>query len=106
EELIALLERIFAGAPAAQWVERCRKASIPASLVRGVREALRTTEGNVLIETIEHPEIGRYEAVRNPIRIDGERCPPSSPPPGLGEHTEAVLRWLAERDDRQHGAAK
>ncbi len=96
EELVTLLERTFATDSANVWVERCRKAAIPTSLVRGVREALRTAEGTMLIETIEHPDIGRYEAVRNPIRIDGQRPPPSSPPPRLGEHTEDILRWLAE----------
>ena len=105
EELVTLLEQTFAGARAEVWVARCRKATIPASLVRGVREALRTPEGKMLIETIEHPEIGPYEAVRNPIRIDGRRRPPSSPPPRLGEHTDDVVRWLAERDDRERDAA-
>jgi crotonobetainyl-CoA:carnitine CoA-transferase CaiB-like acyl-CoA transferase len=106
EELIALLERIFAGAPAEVWLERCRAAAIPASLVRGVREALQSTEGRALIETIEHPDIGRYDAVRNPVRINGERRPPSTPPPRFGQHTDAILRELSERDDQQHDAAE
>jgi crotonobetainyl-CoA:carnitine CoA-transferase CaiB-like acyl-CoA transferase len=92
--LVALLEREFAAKRASVWVARCRKAAIPASLVRGVREALRTPAGRALVETIEHPEIGRYEAVRNPVRIDGARRLPSSPPPRLGEQTEAILREL------------
>jgi len=106
EELVTLLEQTFAADAADVWVARCRDAAIPASLVRGVLEALRTAEGRVLVETIEHPEIGRYEAVRNPVRIDGERRPPSSPPPRLGEHTKAILRELAERDDHQRDAAE
>jgi crotonobetainyl-CoA:carnitine CoA-transferase CaiB-like acyl-CoA transferase len=106
EELIALLERTFAAAPAEVWVERCRGAAIPASLVRGVREALRSAEGRALIETIDHPDVGRYEAVRNPVRINGQRRPPSAPPPRLGEHTDAIVRELSERDDQQHDAAE
>jgi len=106
EELVAILEQTFAADAANVWVERCREAAIPASLVRGVREALRSAEGRALVETVEHPDIGPYEAVRNPIRIDGARQPPSSPPPRLGEHTDEVLRWLAERDEHQHGAAE
>ena len=106
EELVAMLEQIFVANAADVWVARCRDAAIPASLVRGVREALMTAEGRALVESIEHPEIGRYEAVRNPVRIDGERRPPSSPPPRLGEHTQTILRELAERDDHQHGAAE
>jgi crotonobetainyl-CoA:carnitine CoA-transferase CaiB-like acyl-CoA transferase len=97
EELVTLLERTFAADAADVWVGRCRDAAIPASLVRGVREALRTPEGRAMIEAIDHPEIGRYEAVRNPVRIDGERRPPSSPPPRLGEHTDTILRELSAK---------
>ena len=104
--LVALLEKEFKSRRASQWVARCKKAAIPASLVRGVREALRSPEGRALVETVEHPEIGRYEAVRNPVRIDGQRRPPSASPPRLGEHTETILRELTERDDQKRGAAE
>jgi crotonobetainyl-CoA:carnitine CoA-transferase CaiB-like acyl-CoA transferase len=97
EKLIAILEKAFKTKRASHWVARCKKAAIPASLVRGVREALRMPEGRAMIETIDHPEIGRYEAVRNPVRIDGKRRPPSSPPPRLGEHTEKILRELSAK---------
>jgi crotonobetainyl-CoA:carnitine CoA-transferase CaiB-like acyl-CoA transferase len=94
-KLIAILEDEFRKRTAAQWVRRCRQASIPASLVRGVREALRTPAGRTLVETVEHPEIGSYEAVRNPVRIDGRRIAIGSAPPSLGQHTAAVLRELS-----------
>lgn len=92
--LVALLEREFAARRASHWVGRCRRAAIPVSLVRGVREALRTPAGSALVETIEHPEAGAYEAVRNPVRIDGQRSTTTSAPPRLGEHTDRVLREL------------
>jgi len=92
--LIRVLERDFRRGRASQWVARCKRASIPASLVRGVREALRTPAGRALVGSIDHPAIGRYEAVCNPIRINGSRRPLGTPPPALGEHTKSILEEL------------
>jgi len=94
ETLVPILEGEFGKRTAAQWVARCRRASIPASLVRGVRETLRTPAGRALVETVEHPEIGAYEAVCNPVRIDGQRIAIGSAPPSLGQHTASVLREI------------
>jgi crotonobetainyl-CoA:carnitine CoA-transferase CaiB-like acyl-CoA transferase len=94
ETLVPLLESEFSRRTAAQWVARCRREGVPASLVRGVREALRTPEAKTLVKTIEHPEIGSYDAVRNPVRIDGRRRTLGSAPPSLGQNTSAILREL------------
>jgi len=94
ELLVALLEDIFRTKRAQSWVTKCRRASIPASLVRGVREALQTNGGRSLVESIEHPEIGAYETMRNPVRVNGARRSARSAPPALGQHTDAILREL------------
>jgi crotonobetainyl-CoA:carnitine CoA-transferase CaiB-like acyl-CoA transferase len=90
ETLVPILDAIFRTKPAAEWITRLRAASIPCSLVQGVLEALGSPAGAHLIVDVD----GRYEAVRNPIRIDGERLPIRSAAPRLGEHTEAILEEL------------
>ncbi len=93
--LVPLLESIFAGADATHWVARCREANIPASLVRGVLEALRSDEAKPLLA-----RLGDYETVAHPVRFDGKRLTVRMPPPRLGEHTAAVsdeLRTTARR---------
>ena len=92
--LVPMLEQIFAARPAAEWVERCRKAGVPASLVQGVREALQTPAARALIVDVDHPEAGRYTTVRNPLIVSGERFPVRLPPPALGQHTDEILREL------------
>ena len=96
EELVTLLEGIFRTQPADVWVARCRAASIPASLVQGVLEALRSEPARPLVGTIEHPDAGAYETIRHPVRFDGERLPLGSAPPRLGQHTEAIVRELSD----------
>lgn len=87
--VVPLLESIFATGDAAHWVARCRDANIPASLVRGVLEALRSDEAKPLLA-----HLGDYETVGHPVRFDGERLPVRMPPPKLGEHTAAVIDEL------------
>lgn len=100
EELVSLLDAIFRTNDAQHWVARCREAAIPASLVQGVLEALRSEPARPLIGTVEHAQIGAYEAVRHPVRFDGERLPLGSAPPQLGEQTEAILQELTAPDTR------
>ena len=93
--LVPLLESIFATREAAHWVERCREANIPASLVRGVLEALRSDEAKPLLARLDD-----FETVGHPVRIDGQRLPVRGHPPKLGEHTEALKRELTDRRAR------
>ncbi|HEX6642388.1 MAG TPA: CoA transferase [Thermoanaerobaculia bacterium] len=95
DTLVALLDGIFRTQPAEHWVLRCRAASIPASVVQGVLEALRSDAAKPLVGTLQHPDLGAYETVRHPVRFDGERLPLRDAPPRLGEHTDAIVRELA-----------
>jgi crotonobetainyl-CoA:carnitine CoA-transferase CaiB-like acyl-CoA transferase len=90
ELLIPLLESIFRKRPARHWVDRCRKAGVPAALVKGVREALRSAA----VVGVDHPIVGRYQAVASPIRLAGRRPPVRLPPPALGQHSAAILKEL------------
>ncbi|HUP46883.1 MAG TPA: CoA transferase [Thermoanaerobaculia bacterium] len=92
--LVPLLEAIFGTRRAASWVSRCRRAGVPATLVQGVREAIRSPAGRLLLAEIDHPEIGMMETIRNPLMLAGRRLPVRLPPPSLGQHTAAVLREL------------
>ncbi|HEX2836287.1 MAG TPA: CoA transferase [Thermoanaerobaculia bacterium] len=90
ELLVPLLQEIFATRDAAEWVSRCRGAAIPASLVRGVLEALRSDEAKPLVNT----DAG-YETVGHPVRFDGARLPVRTRPPRLGEQSDALRRELS-----------
>ncbi|MBV9493334.1 MAG: CoA transferase [Acidobacteria bacterium] len=97
EELVALLDAIFRQREAHEWVERCKHAAVPASLVQGVKEALESEAGRALVVETEHARIGRYRTVRNPVKLDGERLPVRSGAPELGQDTERILAELNAR---------
>jgi crotonobetainyl-CoA:carnitine CoA-transferase CaiB-like acyl-CoA transferase len=94
DELLPALEKAFAGRPASFWVKRCRRAGVPAALVQGVREALQSASGRLLLAEIDSPEAGPILSVASPVIIDGGRLPVRRSPPALGQHTSAVLREI------------
>jgi crotonobetainyl-CoA:carnitine CoA-transferase CaiB-like acyl-CoA transferase len=94
--LVPMLESVFATENAAHWVARCQDAGIPASVVRGVLEALRSEEAEPLLT-----RIGDLQTVGHPVRFDGERLPVRSHPPQLGEHSEALQRELTDTRARR-----
>lgn len=93
--LVPLLDGIFRTRPAVHWIERCRAANIPCSLVQGVLEALQSDAARPLLQALND-----YRVVANPVRFDGERLPVRSAPPQLGEHTEAITREIREAAPR------
>jgi crotonobetainyl-CoA:carnitine CoA-transferase CaiB-like acyl-CoA transferase len=92
--LIGLLAELFRMRTAAEWVDACRRHGVPAALVQGVREALRTPVGRRLTVVIEHPVIGHYKAVGSPVKFGGVRREAHTPPPELGQDSEGILAEL------------
>lgn len=101
DELVPLLESVFATRNANEWVDRCMDAGIPASLVRGVLETLRSEEAKPLLA-----RLGELETVGHPVRFDGERPPVRTHPPKLGEHTAALKRELSDRRARRESRSR
>ena len=93
-KLIPMLEEMFRKKKARVWIERCRRSGVPAALVQGVREALRTSAAKPLVTPVMQSEAGQYETVGNPVRINGRRRSIRSAPPSLGENTDEILREL------------
>jgi crotonobetainyl-CoA:carnitine CoA-transferase CaiB-like acyl-CoA transferase len=86
EELVDELERVFASRPGDEWVERFKRAGVPAGKVRGVLDAL----ADARTVTVEHPTVGTLSLVASPLGPRGE----TTPPPLLGQHTREVLAEL------------
>ncbi|MEV7598226.1 CoA transferase [Kitasatospora sp. NPDC089797] len=80
--------------PSARWQEFCDRTGIAAAPVLDLEAAATTAyarEGGLLYEA-EHPTEGRYRVIGRPVRYSADPEPPLRPCPGIGQHTDEVLR--------------
>jgi crotonobetainyl-CoA:carnitine CoA-transferase CaiB-like acyl-CoA transferase len=105
DELIELIERAFAVAPAQHWLRIAEEAGIPAGMVRTIDDvyAWDQTRSQGLVTEVDHPAYGRLTLPGSALRFDdsafaGGRERPL-PPPLLGEHGAAIRAWLDGEDD-------
>lgn len=95
-KLIDALRPIFRTRSHAAWLEILAAHDVASAPVNTVSEAMRDPEIRHLdfFEKVQRPGYGEMTMMRRAARIDGVRAPQQSPPPLLGEHTEAVLREI------------
>jgi len=97
-ELRRELERVLATRDADEWVDSLSKAGVPCGRVNDIEEAFRLAEklGMSSIVDLPNGEGGSARSVANPLRLSRTPVTYRTAPPQLGEHTEAVVRWLEE----------
>jgi crotonobetainyl-CoA:carnitine CoA-transferase CaiB-like acyl-CoA transferase len=103
EQVIDLVEKVFAEWSAEPLLERLAEAGVPAGRVRSIDEvyAWEQTASQGLLVDVEHTTVGTLTLPGPPLRLfatDGsERTPRDhSAPPTLDEHGAAVRAWLEE----------
>jgi crotonobetainyl-CoA:carnitine CoA-transferase CaiB-like acyl-CoA transferase len=92
-ELKERIERVFAAAPTAHWVERFEAASIASGPIYEFDEVFADPHVKHLglATTMEQPGYGRVGMLGFPFAAAGERPGVRRPAPLLGEHTAEVL---------------
>ena len=102
EELLAILDAVFASASSEHWIEVLADAGVPCGPVNDVAAALRDpqTEARSMIVETEHPRFGTIRQVASPVRV-GEVPPSYRRAPLLDEHAGAVLRGLLGYDEQR-----
>jgi len=82
EVLVPMLQEIFSGRPASEWLEDLEAAHVPCAPVRTLDEVFESPEGAKLIQEIDDPARGVLKLVANPIRLsEGSSKARLSPPP-------------------------
>lgn len=93
-------------------IAELRRCRVPCAPVRNLREVMNDPHMHQrgMLETIEHPELGRIVVPTSPLRFHGADKVPTTPSPKVGQHNREVLGgWLgltdAEIDDLKSSGA-
>ena len=93
DTLLPLLEQHFASLSLPALLAELRAASVPAGEVRSVGQALTSDIAALRqsVVSVPAPTIGSFRSVRSPLRMSASPSREPTPPPAIGQHTDAVL---------------
>ena len=96
EALRPLLVERMRTRPAAEWIERLKAAGIPCGGVRDLAQVFADPQliERAMVVAIDHPVAGAIRQLGVPIKMSGTPGAVRTPPPALGQHTEAILGEL------------
>ncbi len=104
DELVQVLNDIFATQPAEHWLELLSSTGIPSGKVRNLQEVYEWEQvrSQGLLVEVDHATKGTFAIPGPVIRFDdnpyGGARPEVIAPPVLGQHNESVRAWLDETD--------
>jgi crotonobetainyl-CoA:carnitine CoA-transferase CaiB-like acyl-CoA transferase len=92
--LMPLVEATFAARTTEEWLARLTAEGVPAAPILTVDQVLADAQIRLrqMVVEMRHPRLGPVPTLGTPIKVDGRMELEVSPPPALGEHTDAVLR--------------
>jgi crotonobetainyl-CoA:carnitine CoA-transferase CaiB-like acyl-CoA transferase len=96
------LQDVLVTRTTAEWIAALTAAGVPCGPINDVRSALvdPQTAARGLVTEVEHPAFGTARWIASPVRV-GEDGASHQRAPGLGEHTETVLRELLGYDEQK-----
>jgi crotonobetainyl-CoA:carnitine CoA-transferase CaiB-like acyl-CoA transferase len=80
--------------PRRYWIERLRAAGVPCGSVRDFAELFADPQiaARRMVVPMSHPAAGDIRVLGSPMRLSDTPASQRTPPPTLGQHTDAVLR--------------
>jgi crotonobetainyl-CoA:carnitine CoA-transferase CaiB-like acyl-CoA transferase len=93
DELRPILAERLRTRTRAQWIEGLTAKGVPCGSVRDLAEVFADPQvaAREMIATLEHPIAGPLKLLGTPLRLSDTPGAIRTPPPMLGQHTEAVL---------------
>ena len=90
------IDRVFRTATNAEWIARLNAAGVANGEVRDIGQMLNDPQlaAREMVQTMMHPTVGAIRVVGAPIKLSATPASLRTPPPMLGQHTDAVLAEL------------
>ena len=107
-EVDSILEEHFLHKTTEEWIGILNGAGVPAAPVLTldkVFEHPQVLERRMVVE-VEHPKVGKFKMLGNPVKEKGAYEERLEPPPLLGEHTEEVLKGILNLSDEEIGSLR
>ena len=98
--LMALVGHVMKTRTTDEWLSRMQAEGVPAAPILGVDRVLEDPQvkHRQMVVEMKHPRHGATPTLGTPIKCDGDMGLDVTPPPRLGEHTDALLRGLLDYD--------
>ena len=92
-ELSALLEPAMKQRKVADWNQALEQAKVPCGPIYTMEQVFQDPQirHRQVLGRMPHPRLGEIPYIRNPIHFSNTPIGAGTPPPMLGEHTDAVL---------------
>jgi len=96
EQLRPLLVKRLQSRSAGEWLKQLKAAGIPCGAVRDLGQLFSDPQiiERAMVIALEHPIAGTIRQLGIPVKLSDTPGALHSPPPTLGQHTDAVLRKI------------
>jgi formyl-CoA transferase len=96
EQVIAMLNELFATRPAAAWMALCDEIGLPTAPINDIAQVLAhpQVQARQMQVEVDDERNGRIPLLASPLKIPTAPTSVRLPPPHLGQHSDAILQEL------------